>query len=496
MYGSYLDRQKQCPLLSGLLAHARSNPTQFHIPGHKGGKGMDPQFRKLIGDKALAIDLINITPLDDLHNPTGIIREAQVLAAEAFGAEHTFFSVQGTSTAIMAMIMSVCKPGDKIIVPRNVHRSILSALIFSGAKPIFLHPEMDHKIGIAHGITTKAVETALIKHPDAKAVLVINPTYFGIAANLADIVEVAHRHGVPVLVDEAHGIHIHFHPDLPMSAMQAGADLAATSVHKLGGSLTQSSVLNHQGNLVNYRHVQSVLNMLTTTSTSYLLLASLDTARRQLALKGRKLISRALALAEKARQAINKIPGLYCVGPEILGSEATYDLDPTKLMIHVKELGLTGHDVEVWLRQNHNVEIELSDMYNILCVVSLGDDKKTIDKLISALKSLSDEFYPVRKETDPIRVTVPEIPELAVSPRQAFYADVETVPLRESVGRIVAELITVYPPGIAIVLPGEIMSEANLQYIIENMEAGLPVMGPQDRTLATLRVIKDVKGIE
>ncbi len=452
---------------------------------------MDPEFRDFIGEQALSIDLINIAPLDDLHNPTGMIRQAQLLAAEAFGADHTFFSVQGTSTAIMTMILSVCRPGDKIIVPRNVHRSILSAIIFSGAKPIFLHPEMDHRIGIAHGITTRAVETALQRHPDAKAVLVINPTYFGIAANLAEIVKLAHSHGVPVLVDEAHGVHIHFHDRLPLSAMQAGADLAATSVHKLGGSLTQSSVLNHKGSLVNHRHVQAVLNMLTTTSTSYLLLASLDVARRRLALHGHELAERVVQLATDTRRAINDIPGLYCVGEEILGSEATYDYDATKLIIHVKELGITGHDVEVWLRENHRIEIELSDMYNILCLVTAGDNEDSTAKLTEALQQLSDEFYPTRKETAPIRVHVPEIPELALSPREAFYADIEGVPLQESAGRIVADLVTVYPPGIPLILPGEIMSQTNLDYIIQNKEAGLPVMGPEDRTLATIRVIKE-----
>lgn len=487
---AFFQRQSRTPLFSGLIQHVNRNPVQFHIPGHKGGKGMDPQFREFVGDRVLSIDLINIAPLDDLHNPNGVIKEAQALAAEAFGADHTFFSVQGTSTAIMAMILSVCRPGEKIIVPRNVHRSILSGIIFSGARPIFLHPVMDHKIGIAHGITTRAVQSALEKHPDAKGVLVVNPTYFGIAANLAEIVRVSHDYGVPVLVDEAHGVHIHFHDKLPLSAMQAGADLAATSVHKLGGSLTQSSILNLKGSHVSARHVQVVLNMLTTTSTSYILMASLDVARRRLALYGHDMIERALELASRARQAINKIPGLYCVGDEILGSEATFDYDPTKLIIHVKELGITGHDVEVWLRQHHNIEIELSDMYNILCLVTNGDSEESVDRLITALQQLSDEFYPTRKQTDPIRVHVPEIPELALSPREAFYADVETVPLQESLGRIVAEPVMVYPPGIPIVLPGEIMSQTNLDYILENKAAGLPVMGPEDRTLGTIRVIK------
>ncbi|OJF16554.1 MAG: arginine decarboxylase, partial [Bacillaceae bacterium G1] len=323
--------QHETPLFTGLLKHIQRNPIPFHIPGHKKGRGMDPEFRAFVGDAVLSMDLINISPLDDLHHPTHIIKRAQELAAEAFGADHTFFSVQGTSGAIMTMILATCQPGDKIIVPRNAHKSVMAAIVMAGAVPVFIHPVLDRRTGIAHGITTTALAKALDEHPDAKAVLVINPTYYGIAANLKQIVELAHSRQIPVLVDEAHGVHIHFHEALPLSAMQAGADMAATSMHKLGGSLTQSSILNIQGPLVNPNRVQAILSMLTTTSTSYLLLASLDAARRYLATQGHRLLSETLALAAYAREEIAKIPGLYCIGPEILGSEATYAIDLTKL---------------------------------------------------------------------------------------------------------------------------------------------------------------------
>ncbi|MGL4821223.1 MAG: aminotransferase class I/II-fold pyridoxal phosphate-dependent enzyme, partial [Bacilli bacterium] len=260
-------KHERMPLLEGLIQHANRNPIQFHIPGHKKGYGMEPTFRSVIGERALAIDLINIGPLDDLHKPSGIIAEAQALASEAFGSDATFFSVQGTSGAIMTMIMSTVGPGEKIIVPRNVHKSIMSAIIFSGAIPVFIHPAMDVEFGIFHGISVADVKEALQQHPDAKAVLVINPTYFGYVSHLEEIVRICHAQAIPVLVDEAHGVHIHFHDRLPQSAMQAGADLSATSVHKLGGSLTQSSILNMQGKLVNRDRVQAVLSMLTTTST-------------------------------------------------------------------------------------------------------------------------------------------------------------------------------------------------------------------------------------
>lgn len=488
--------QNETPLFTGLIEHAKKNPTQFHIPGHKKGNGMDPEFRAFIGDNALSIDLINIGPLDDLHQPKGIIKAAQDLAAEAFGADYTFFSVQGTSGAIMTMVMSVCGPGDKIIVPRNVHKSVMSAIVFSGAIPVFIHPEVDKELGISHGISTDAVKKALKKHPDAKGVLVINPTYFGISCDLKQIVEIAHSYHVPVLVDEAHGVHIHFHEGLPLSAMQAGADIAATSVHKLGGSMTQSSILNVKEGLISRKRVQSILSMLTTTSTSYLLLASLDVARRSLAIDGHEMIEKAIQLAERTRQQINEIAHLYCIGKEILSSKATYDYDPTKLIITVKELGITGYDVEKWLRETYNIEVEMSDLYNILCIITPGDTERETDLLVTALHSLAEEFRHQADKGIIPKVLLPEIPLLALTPRDAFYADTEVIPFEQSVGRIIAEFIMVYPPGIPIFIPGEIITEDNLNYITKNQEAGLPVQGPEDYDLRHLRVIKEFKAIE
>lgn len=488
--------QFETPLFTGLIEHAKKNPVQFHIPGHKKGSGIDPEFRQFIGENALSIDLINISPLDDLHQPRGMIKHAQQLAAEAFGADYTFFSVQGTSGAIMAMIMSVCGPGDKIIVPRNVHKSIMSAVVFSGATPVFIHPEIDPVLGISHGITTDSVERALELHPDAKAILVINPTYFGVAADLKKIVQIAHSYHVPVLVDEAHGVHIHFHESLPISAMEAGADMAATSVHKLGGSLTQSSVLNVKEGLVSPQRVQAIMSMLTTTSTSYLLLASLDVARKQLATKGRELIDEAIQLANDLRNRVNKIPHLSCPGKEMLASEAVYDFDPTKLLISIKDLGLNGYDAEKWLREVYNIEIELSDLYNILCIITPGDSKYEADILIEALEELSREFGKANKYAEHIKVLLPDIPLLAMSPRDAFYSETEVVPFTESAGKISAEFIMVYPPGIPIFIPGEIITEENLTYIQKNVEVGLPVQGLEDDTLKTIRVIKEYEAIK
>ncbi len=396
----------------------------------------------------------------------------------------------------MTMVMAVCGPGDKIIIPRNVHKSIMTAIVFSGAIPIFIHPEIDNELGISHGITLESAKRALTEHPDAKGLLVINPTYFGVAADLKSIVELAHSFDVPVLVDEAHGVHIHFHDELPLSAMQAGADIAATSVHKLGGSLTQSSILNMREGLVSKDRVQSILSMLTTTSTSYLLLASLDVARKRLATEGHQLAEETLKLANQTRDRLNQIEGIYCVGSEILVSKAAYSYDPTKLIISVKSLGLTGHDVEKWLRESFNIEVELSDLYNILCIFTPGDSQNDADRLVEALTEIAHHMSEKDVTHQQTEVLLPEIPLLAMTPRDAFYANTEVIPLKEASGRIIAEFVMVYPPGIPIFIPGEIITEDNISYIFKNLDAGLPVQGPEDSTLNMIRVIKEQKAIQ
>lgn len=455
---------------------------------------MDPEFRSFIGDNALSIDLINIAPLDDLHQPMGVIEEAQKLAADAYGADHTFFSVQGTSGAIMTMIMTVCSEGDKIIVPRNVHKSVLAAIIFVGAKPVFIQPARDKNLGIDHGIPTRSVRRALEKHPDAKAVLVINPTYYGVCTDLKEIVDLVHSYNMPVLVDEAHGVLIHFHDKLPMSAMEAGADMAATSVHKLGGSMTQSSVLNVKGNRVNPKRIQTIISMLTTTSTSYILLASLDTARRHLALNGYAMAERTIELAQYTRKQINEISNLYCFGEEILGEEATYNYDPTKICVHVRKLGITGFEVENWLRDHYNIEVEMSDMYNILCLITPGDTQENVDTLLEALHELShmnDDVVEVKE----VIIKVPAIPQLTLTPRDAFYGETEILPFKDAADRIIAEFIYVYPPGIPILLPGEVITQELIDYIVEHVEVGLPVKGPEDRSVQNVKVIVETQAI-
>ncbi|SHE63415.1 Arginine/lysine/ornithine decarboxylase [Seinonella peptonophila] len=483
------NQQANTPLFTTLLNHAKKQPVPFHIPGHKKGKGVDPEFRAFIGSAAFQIDLINISPLDDLHHPQATIQEAQELAAHLFHADHTFFSVQGTSTAIMTMILSICKPGDKIIVPRNIHKSVLSALILADAIPIFIQAEIDKELLISHNITTEQVEQTLKQHPDAKAILLIHPTYYGVVCNIVEVVKMAQQYHIPVLVDEAHGALFSFHKDLPISAMEAGADLAATSLHKLGGSLTQSSLLNLKQTRVNPQHVQSIFNMMTTTSTSYLLLASLDTQRRYLALYGRQSIDQTLQLAKYARDEINQIPGLYCPDEQLYEYHSVHQVDPTKLIIHLEQMEITGHEAEIWLRQKHRIEVELSDLHNILCIISIGDDQESINQLLFALRDLSSHFYQ-QSQNRVQHITIPDLPELVMSPREAFYhTQVRSLPLEQSIHYVSAESITIYPPGIPILLPGERITREHILYIKENLEAGLPVQGTLDPEVTTIRVI-------
>ncbi len=482
--------QRATPLFSGLRAHAERDPYQFHIPGHKKGAGMAPAFRNFLGPHVFSIDLINIQPMDDLHHPEGIIKEAQELAARAFGADHTFFSVQGTSGAIMTMILATVGPGEKIIIPRNVHKSVMAGIVLAGAVPVFMTPEIDPELGIAHGVSLATVRRAIGEHPDARALLVINPTYYGVAADLQGIVAAAHARRLPVLVDEAHGAHLYFHPDLPVSAMAAGADMAATSMHKLGGSLTQSSILNVRTGLVNAKRVQTVFSMLTTTSTSYLLLASLDAARQHLAVAGRQLLEQAIALANEARRQINAIPGLWCLGPDAVGDRSSsYAYDPTKLCISVKDWGLSGLEVERILREEFNIELELSDLYNILAIVTLADKAENLHALVHALQAISRRVDRTRPRK--VRVHLPDLPQLAMTPRAAFYARTEQMPFAESAGRIAAEFVVVYPPGIPILLPGEWITQRNIDYINEHLQAGLPVQGPEDPSNKNILVVTE-----
>ena len=445
--------QTQTPIFDSLMEYVNRDTVPFHVPGHKKGEGIDNKFKDFVGINALSIDVTVFQLVDSLHHPTGPILEAMKLAADAYGADRTFISMHGTSGAIQAMIMSVVGEGDKIIVPRNVHKSVTAGIILSGATPVFMQPEIDKNLGIAHGVTPETVLETLKNNTDAKAVLLINPTYYGVATDIKKIAEIVHSFDIPLIVDEAHGPHLGFIDSLPLSSINAGADICAQSTHKIIGAMTQASFLHVKEGRVKASRVQAMLNLLQTTSPSYVIMASLDVARMQIATKGAELLTNSINLANYARAEINKIPGLYCFGREILGQPGVVALDPCKITITCKNLGLTGYELDHMLADDYHVQLELSDLYNALAVGSIGDTKENIDKLIDALKEISAKYY----GTLPIKGDVldsPSIPQRAMTPRAAFYKDKTPVPLKESVGFVSGEFLLAYPPGNSYSFPG------------------------------------------
>ncbi|MGB3974168.1 MAG: aminotransferase class I/II-fold pyridoxal phosphate-dependent enzyme [Peptococcia bacterium] len=478
--------QNKTPLVTALMKYVTDKTIPFHVPGHKQGRG-NHELEALLGSTCLNIDLTCLEDTDNICNPVSVIHEAQKLAAEIYGAEEAFFLTNGTTSGIQAMILSVCEPGDKIIIPRNAHKSAIGGIILSGAEPIYIEPEIHDYYGIAMGITPEALRETLAINPDVKAVFVINPSYYGIASDLKAIVEIAHSYDVPVIVDEAHGAHLIFDDRLPLSAMEAGADLSASSTHKLGGSLTQSSILLQQGNLISPKRVKNALNLTQTTSPSYILLASLDIARKQLALHGREMIERTYDLAMEARQKLQQIPGLQVMDTDVLGQNGCVALDPTKIVVNVRALGLSGYEVEKILRKKYRLQVELSDLFNIIALVSLGDNQETMDYLVNALSEIAgaQSIKNVVKYYTP----VPSIPEAVVSPRSAYYADTKVLPLEEAEGEISAEAIMAYPPGIPIVCPGERITREVIDYVNVLRNEYAILQGTEDPEVKNIKVL-------
>ena len=375
--------QSRAPLYEAMREHRLNRVVPFDVPGHKGGRG-NRTLTEFLGENCLKNDVNSMKPLDNLCHPVSVIKQAQELAADAFGAENAIFIVNGATGAVQAMIMSLCKAGDKIILPRNVHRSAINALVVCGAVPVYVNPGVNSGLGIPLGMTPDEVERAVIANPDAKAVLVNNPTYYGICSDLKKIVEIAHRHGLKVLCDEAHGTHFYFGEGLPVSGMAAGADMAAVSVHKTGGSLTQSALLL-LGKGINPDYVRQIINLTQTTSASYLLMASLDLARQNLALNGREFYAKTVEYVGYARNEINAAGGYYAFGNELCDGGAFYAFDCTKLSVHTRAVGLAGIEVYDLLRDEYGIQIEFGDIGNILAIITGGDRTLEIERLLSAL---------------------------------------------------------------------------------------------------------------
>lgn len=477
--------QERAPIYEALAAFEKQRVVPFDVPGHKRGRG-NPELTELLGERCVKMDVNSMKPLDNLCHPVSVIRDAENLAAEAFHAAHAFLMVGGTTSAVQAMILSAAKRGEKIILPRNMHRSVMGAMVLGGMIPVYVDPACDDRLGIPLGMRVSDVEKAIQENPDAKAIMVNNPTYYGICSDIKAIVELAHKHGMLCLADEAHGTHFYFHEDLPMSAMEAGADMAAVSMHKSGGSLTQSSILL-TGPSMSQGHVRQIINLTQTTSGSYLLLSSLDISRRNLALRGRETFDRVIQMAEYARKEINQIGGYYAFSKERINGDSIYDFDQTKLSINTLHMGLAGIEVYDLLRDEYDIQIEFGDLGNVLAYLSIGDRERDLERLVSALSEIRRRFG--KEKTGLMKQEYME-PDVVASPQEAFYAEKESLPLEETIGRVCSEFVMCYPPGIPILAPGERITRQILDYIHYAKEKGCSMTGPEDPDITRLNVLK------
>lgn len=477
--------QNQAPIYEALVKLRKKRIVPFDVPGHKRGRG-NPELVELLGEKCVGIDVNSMKPLDNLGHPISIIRDAEELAADAFGAAHAFLMIGGTTSSVQTMILSTCKAGDKIILPRNVHKSAINALVLCGAIPIYIEMSVDPKIGIALGLENDWVAQAIKEHPDAKAILINNPTYYGICSDLKGLTEMAHEVGMLVLVDEAHGAHLHFTDKLPLSAMDAGADMAAVSMHKSGGSLTQSSILLI-GEQMNPEYVRQIINLTQSTSASYLLMASLDISRRNLALRGKESFEKVIELSEYARREINAIGGYYAYSKELIDGVSVCDFDVTKLSVYTQGIGLTGIEVYDLLRDEYDIQIEFGDIGNILAYISIGDRIQDIERLVGALADIKRLYS--RDGKDLIAGEYIQ-PELVLSPQEAFYSERKSLTLDESVGQVCGEFVMCYPPGIPILAPGERITREIVDYIQFAKERGCSLQGTEDPEVNHINVIK------
>ncbi len=449
--------QTKTPFLTKLIEYANSDVVSHDVPGHKlGNIGND--LESVIGKETFRLDANAPRGLDNLSRPTGVIKEASELMADAFEAEQCYFLTGGTTLGILAMIMSTVRAKEKIIMPRNVHKSAINALILSGAVPIFVQPHIDPKLGIANHLEINAVKKAIKAHPDAKCIFAINPTYFGAISDLKTIVELAHEHDMIVMCDEAHGSHLGFSHKLPVSGMQAGADLASCSLHKTLGSLTQSSILLVNSERVDHLRLRSTINMLQSTSPSSLLMASLDASRKTFSTEGARRLNNLIDMANETRARINQIPHLKALDKDYFLKQGSFGYDETKLIIKISELGINGFEAYRELADIHHVQMELAETHLVLAVLSIGTTQEDLDALVDALRAISDKYSSQKLPAIKPKVRY-SFPEVFTRPREAYHAPKKYIPLAEAAGEIAGESVMIYPPGIPIVIPGEVISE-------------------------------------
>ncbi|MGV9278876.1 aminotransferase class I/II-fold pyridoxal phosphate-dependent enzyme [Streptomyces griseosporeus] len=482
----------RAPILEALSDYHRRGHLPFTPPGHKQARGADPAVREVLGDAVFLGDVLATGGLDDRLTRGQVLEQAEGLMADAVHAEHTFFTTCGSSLSVKAAMLSVAGPHEKLLIGRDAHKSVGSGLILSGIEPVWVEPHWDPGRRIAHAPSAADFERAFEAHPDAEGALVTSPTPYGSCADLGSIAEVCHARGVPLIVDEAWGAHLPFHPDLPTWAMDAGADICVTSVHKMGSGLEQGSVFHVQGDLVPPQLLKNRSDLLSTTSPSVLIYAGLDGWRRQMVLHGRELLDGTLELAAEVRASIEAIDGLHVDDrADYCGPGLADDFDPLPVVIDLSGLGVTGYRAADWLREHRQVDMHLTDHRRIGAQITFGDDRETTGELLAALKDLA-RVAPKLRGGPQVDVPTPE--ELRMEqvqlPRDAFFGPAEDVPVERAAGRIAAEMITPYPPGIPAVLPGERLTEPVLRYLRSGLAAGMNLPDPGDPQLEKVRVVK------
>ena len=493
-----MSNQEKMPFVEALESYKEQHFVPFHTPGHKIGVEA-PQLLKNWMGPALPYDLGVMYALDDLHEPERELKEAQDLTAELYGADCCWFSINGTTALIEAMIMGTVGPDETIIIPREAHRSVISGLVLSGAKPVYMGCDFDERWGIPLGVSLENAIKSMDAHPEAKAILLVYPNYYGVGIDIVNIIQEAHKRGLIVLVDEAHGPHLPFSESLPIEAIEAGADLVAQSTHKSVGSLTQTSWLLGQGKKFDKRRITQMHQMLQSTSPNYIFLASLDMARHQLATAGNDLVSRAVELSMYLREELNKISGIAAMEYTDI-QERVINYDCTKVLIDAKELGLTGVAFERMLREHH-IEVELVQAHHVLVLITIGDTNESVTALIKAVQAVSEKVLRAFKEFNKIEEeqlqdiskdsALLPAPIVRITPRNAMYANREQVPLKEALHRIAGETIAYYPPGIPCVAVGEEISASVLQYIENRKALGFVPNGADDMTLETIWVLQE-----
>ncbi|MFI6273772.1 aminotransferase class I/II-fold pyridoxal phosphate-dependent enzyme [Streptomyces sp. NPDC050988] len=483
----------EAPILEALARYGDTDELGFTPPGHKQARGADPRAREVLGDAVFYGDVLASGGLDDRLTRGGVLARAEHLMADAVHADHTFFSTCGSSLSVKAAMLAVTRPGHRLLVGRDAHKSVVAGLILSGVEPVWVEPQWDPCRHLAHPPSAAAYDKAFTEHPHADGALVTSPTPYGAAAELAEIADACHRRGKPLIVDEAWGAHLPFHEDLPSWAMDAGADICVTSIHKMGSGLEQGSVFHLQGDLIDPAELASRADLLGTTSPNVLLYAGIDAWRRQMVQHGHELIGQALELAARTRTDIEAMDGFHVNdAKDFCGPGLAADFDPLPVVMDIGELGTTGYRAADWLRAHHHIDAHLFDHRRISAQLTHADDERTTARLLTALRELADRATELR---DTRRVAVPSAADLRMDqarlPRDAYFADHAKVPTAEAVGRIAAEMITPYPPGIPVILPGERLTEPVLDYLATGVEAGMFLPDAADQRLRTVRVVAE-----